>query len=153
VRIRVIKVGRPAEKDFQRLVDRYIRRLESIYRVESMVLKSSDPADLFQRLELRADRSRPEPGQVVVALDERGQSLSSPDVARFLRGCLDEGGIKRLDFVIGGPYGLPEPLRQSCQHLWRLSDMVLPSDVAWLMMWEQLYRAHSILTGSKYHHA
>lgn len=147
MKIRVIKVGRPAVREYERLVERYETRLSSTYRLDNLVLKSVDHQDLWSRLEPSNPQSR-----LLVALDERGRRMTSPSLAQFFRETLDDGRIKQLDFVIGGPYGLSDQVRSASQQLWRLSDMVLPSDLAWLILWEQLYRAHAIMTGSKYHH-
>jgi len=147
LKIRVIKVGRPAVREYERLVERYETRLSSTYRLDNIVLKSVDHQDLWSRLELTHPQSR-----LLISLDERGRSMTSPSFAQFFRETLNDGRIKQLDFVIGGPYGLSDAVRSASQQLWRLSDMVLPSDLAWLILWEQLYRAHGILTGSKYHH-
>ncbi len=45
-----------------------------------------------------------QPGDVVVLLDERGQQYSSVEFSTYLSQKM-LGGIKRLVFVIGGPYG------------------------------------------------
>lgn len=140
-------MGRPAVREYERLVQRYETRLSSTYHLENLVLKSVDHNDLLTRLDINQMSSR-----LVVSLDERGRSISSPQFAQFFRKSLEDGRIKQLDFVIGGPYGLSDAVRSASHELWKLSDMVLPSDLAWLILWEQLYRAHGIMTGSKYHH-
>lgn len=143
MKLRVIKQGRPVCKEYENLVERYIKRLNSSYQLESKIIKSNASLDDY------IGKS----GGLCVLLDERGKSISSTGFSKFLSEARSEGHIKHIDFIIGGPYGLDEKLRRSSKHLWKLSDMVLPSDLAWLILWEQLYRAHSILMGSNYHHA
>ena len=153
MRIRVVKIGKPADSCYQRLVENFVKRLRSDAQIENMIIKASHGTQRSEKQlqSLLIDESAG--GQnLVAALDERGRSQSSTDFAAFLRQCRDEGQVKSLTLIIGGPYGLSEELRRQADHLWRLSDMVMPSDMAWLMVWEQLYRAFSILKGTPYHH-
>ena len=54
--------------------------------------------------------------------------------------------------MLGGPWGLGEEVKQRAAESLRLSDMTLPHELARLVFLEQLYRAFTILHGSKYHH-
>ncbi len=91
-------------------------------------------------------------GDFVIVLDERGFSFSSTDFASKLKIILEDPRIKTLKLVIGPPYGFDDVSLKSSDMRWSLSPLTLPSDVAWLITWEQLYRAFSILNGSSYHH-
>jgi 23S rRNA (pseudouridine1915-N3)-methyltransferase len=55
-----------------------------------------------------------------------------------------------LAFVVGGPFGAP-PL-QRVDHRLSLGPMTLPHQLAWVVLLEQLYRAHKILAGEPYHY-
>ena len=55
-----------------------------------------------------------------------------------------------VTFVIGGPFGAP-PL-QRVDHRLSLGAMTLPHQLAWVVLLEQLYRAHKILAGEPYHY-
>lgn len=87
----------------------------------------------------------------VVALDERGTQLSTSELAGWLGTRMQEG--RDLDFVIGGADGLaPEVLARSNFTL-ALSRLTLPHALARVLLIEQLYRAHCILTHHPYHRA
>jgi 23S rRNA (pseudouridine1915-N3)-methyltransferase len=60
--------------------------------------------------------------------------------------------VKSMAFVVGGPYGLPENILAKADLKLALSKAVFTSDLAWLVVWEQLYRTYSIITGGNYHH-
>ncbi len=89
-------------------------------------------------------------GAIVIALDERGQMLSSPDLAQHLAQWRDEG---RQDaaFVIGGADGLAPALCDRADLLLSLGRMVWPHMLVRVMLAEQVYRAATILSGSPYH--
>lgn len=90
-------------------------------------------------------------GDFVVALDERGSHLSSPDFAHFFDTHL-QSGSKRIVFIIGGSYGLHESIISLAQKTVSFSKMTFPHNLVRLILVEQVYRAFSILKGEKYHH-
>lgn len=93
-----------------------------------------------------------EPGTYLVALDERGKEFASPDLAKSLTKWMDDPGIKRLIFLIGDPYGISKPVIEKANLLWAVSKGTLPSDLAWVVATEQIYRAFTLIKGIPYHH-
>jgi len=91
------------------------------------------------------------PADHVIALDERGRELTTSELAGWLGERMRRG--EDLAFLIGGPDGLaPEVLARSNFTL-ALSRLTLPHALARVLLSEQLYRAHSILTHHPYHRA
>lgn len=86
----------------------------------------------------------------VVALDERGLALASPEFARRL-GVWRDSGVRDVAFLIGGADGLDPALRDGAHMQLAFGPMVWPHMLARLMLTEQLYRAASILAGTPYH--
>ena len=91
-------------------------------------------------------------GAVVVALDERGQMLSSPELARRMADWRDSGR-QDLAFVIGGADGLAPALRDRADLALSFGRMVWPHMLVRVMLAEQIYRSAAILSGSPYHRA
>jgi 23S rRNA (pseudouridine1915-N3)-methyltransferase len=87
----------------------------------------------------------------VVLLDERGQQLTSKSLAAKLTDWQTDG--RDLCFVIGGPDGVSDAIRQRADMLWSLSKLTLPHGMARALLSEQLYRAWSLQTGHPYHRA
>ena len=81
----------------------------------------------------------------VVALDERGRDLTTKQFAALLQ--------RETVFVIGGPDGLDEKIKQEAALLLRLSSLTLPHALAQVVLLEQIYRAATLLTGHPYHRA
>ncbi len=101
-----------------------------------------------QRIEVAID-SACNKGRRVVALDERGTTLTTKALAQRLHGWQQEGDDVAL--IIGGPDGILPALRQQAHERIRLSDMTLPHAMARVLLVEQLYRAWSVNAGHPYH--
>ena len=89
-------------------------------------------------------------GAALVALDERGRTLSSPALADRLADWRD-AGRRDAAFLIGGAGGLDPSLRDRADLILSFGPMVWPHRLARAMLSEQLYRATAILAGTPYH--
>lgn len=87
----------------------------------------------------------------VVLLDERGKQLNSKSLAERLSNWQADG--RNLCFIIGGPDGVSDAVRQRSDFTWSLSDLTLPHGMARVLLAEQLYRAWSLQAGHPYHRA
>lgn len=85
----------------------------------------------------------------VVLLDERGKQLTSKSLASKLSDWQSDG--RDLCFVIGGPDGVSDTVRQRADMMWSLSELTLPHGMVRALLSEQLYRAWSLQTGHPYH--
>ncbi len=85
----------------------------------------------------------------VIVLDERGDDLSTLQLAECLEDWMREGGDTA--FLIGGADGLDEALKRRAEHSIRLSSLTLPHAMARLILCEQLYRAVSVIKNHPYH--
>lgn len=86
-----------------------------------------------------------------VVLDERGQRMSTLQLAEAMRGWRQQG--RDVAFVVGGADGLAPGIKSSADLLLRLSDLTLPHGLVRVLLAEQIYRAHSVITGHPYHRA
>ena len=86
-----------------------------------------------------------------VVLDERGQRMSTLQLAEAMRGWRQQG--RDVAFVVGGADGLAPGIKASADLLLRLSDLTLPHGLVRVLLAEQIYRAHSVITGHPYHRA
>ena len=88
---------------------------------------------------------------LIVALDERGADWTSVQLSERLAGWQQSGHDVAL--IIGGPDGLAPDLLAAATQRWSLSRLTLPHGMVRVLIAEQLYRAHSILSGHPYHRA
>lgn len=92
-----------------------------------------------------------QPGDVVVLLDECGKEYTSREFASQIDRKMVQG-IKRLVFVIGGPYGFSQEMYDRANEKISLSRMTFTHEMVRLFFVEQIYRAMTILRGEPYHH-
>jgi len=92
------------------------------------------------------------PGARIVALDERGASLSSENFAASMGKARDDGA-PALALFIGGPDGLDEDIRKRAHLTLAFGAMTWPHQLVRVMAAEQIYRAITILSGHPYHRA
>lgn len=154
MKVLILRVGRGREAWADEAVEAYARRLRSRMPVEERRLKPEPFRGDVERVR-EAEGARVlavlRPGDRLVALDERGEQLTTEQLARLI----DDAARRsagRLVFALGGPYGHAEAVRRRADRVVALSRLVLNHEVARVVLAEQLYRAGTILWGGKYHH-
>jgi 23S rRNA (pseudouridine1915-N3)-methyltransferase len=88
-------------------------------------------------------------GAALIALDERGKAITTPDFSSKLETFKDAG--RPVALIIGGPDGLDEqcpPARRSCHQLRRHDHA---ASIVRVLAAEQIYRAMTVLSGHPYH--
>ncbi len=85
----------------------------------------------------------------LIALDERGRSWRTRDLADYLDDAMQEG--RDLAFLIGGADGLHPRCLEAAERQWSLSALTLPHMLVRVIVAEQLYRAWTLLSGHPYH--
>ncbi|MBC6439059.1 MAG: 23S rRNA (pseudouridine(1915)-N(3))-methyltransferase RlmH [Rhodospirillales bacterium] len=147
MRLTVATVGRVRDGPFRTLWDDYAGRLP-------WALTLREIADAYgpRRREREGEKllaALPD-GSTLVALDERGKTRTSRQLAEWLGHQRDEGD-RDIGFVIGGADGLSDAVRSRAFLTLSLGTMTWPHKMARIMLIEQLYRAHTILAGHPYH--
>ncbi len=87
----------------------------------------------------------------LIILDEKGHSKKSIELSAYIRKVREDLNIQKVVFLIGGPYGLGEKIKKRADFKLRLSELTFNSEVAIVVMSEQIYRIFSILSGHPYH--
>lgn len=153
MKLLIVAVGQRVPDWAQTAWDDYAKRFPHELKVELKAVKTEPRASKSLESLYAAERSRIEAalpkGCRIVALDERGTSLSTVALAQKLTHWQLEGDDVAL--VIGGPDGLDPSFRQSAHERIRLSDLTLPHAMVRVLLIEQLYRAWSINANHPYH--
>ena len=156
MKIVLLTVGKTTAKNIVSGIEMYTERIRHYVPFELVSIP-----DLKSTAALSADQQKVREGQGIIAalnpgdrvvlLDERGEMLTSRKFAQRIQQRMS-AGVKRLVFVVGGPYGFSEEVYARAEARLSLSAMTFPHDLVRLLFIEQLYRAMTILKGEKYHH-
>ncbi len=92
-----------------------------------------------------------ETSDFVILLDENGKEFSSVNFSAYLQKRMNTG-LKRLVFIIGGPYGFSTEVYSRANSKLSLSKMTFSHQMIRVFFIEQLYRAFTILRNEPYHH-
>ncbi|HKC40808.1 MAG TPA: 23S rRNA (pseudouridine(1915)-N(3))-methyltransferase RlmH [Gemmatimonadales bacterium] len=138
MRYRLVAVGRMKNAALRAACDDYIDRLRHYTKVEEQEVKD----------EARVLGAVPE-GTRLVALTRRGEEWTSGQLAEWAGRWEMDG--RDVTFAIGGSETLPDDVLRKAERLWSLGRLTLPHELARVVVYEQLYRAHTIRRGEPYH--
>lgn len=133
----------------------YVQRLPRDWKLELVEIplaQRGKNADIARAKQAEGEKVlKAAEGLHIVALDERGESWTSPDLAQQAQRWQMLG--RDVALLIGGPDGhAPEVLQRAAQR-WSLSKLTLPHALVRVMVAEQVYRAWSLMAGHPYHRA
>lgn len=157
MRLSIAAVGRMKNGPERELVARYLERAAGAgkplaltgFQVSELAESRAGSPASRKAEEAKAIRAALPEG-ILVALDERGRSLSSDAFATQLGRWRDDGRSS-VGFVIGGADGIDSDLVGKADLVISFSPMVWPHQLVRIMLAEQLYRATTILSGHPYH--
>ena len=151
MRITLIAVGRMRAGPEKALAERFLGRIAAwpvaIREVEE---RRRLTGEALKRAEAELILASVPDGALLVALDERGKSLTSRAFAGRLSAWQDEG-LADLAFAIGGADGLHGTVRDRARLVLGLGAMTWPHFVVRGLLLGQLYRAQQIIAGHPYH--
>ena len=152
-KLKIITIGKLKTSFWQDAAAHYFKRVQQYRKIEILELKDGEAS-------LAPEVRKIQEGQRIlekisapawtIALDERGQSLDSPALARLLEQ-LDQGAHTAC-FVIGGAHGLDHAVLEHARMRLSLSALTWPHEMARVLLLEQIYRAECIRRNLPYHH-
>ncbi|PLX90132.1 MAG: 23S rRNA (pseudouridine(1915)-N(3))-methyltransferase RlmH [Desulfuromonas sp.] len=158
MKLTVLCVGKLSIPFLREGAEEYRQRLKRYLPVEEIELKEEKRggkkarADFVRNSEAEALLAKIPPSSYVIGLDEKGRRASSEQLATTLDKHMTTG-TNNLCLLIGGAYGLTDELRRQCDSLLSLSDMTMTHQMARMFLYEQLYRAMTIIRGEPYHNS
>ncbi|SHI33330.1 23S rRNA (pseudouridine(1915)-N(3))-methyltransferase RlmH [Aquimarina spongiae] len=154
--IKLLAIGKTDDKQMNQLIDNYIKRLSHYIKFDFEIipdLKNAKNLSEAQQKEKEGELilGKLTTADVLIVLDENGKQYDSVGFSEVLQKYMNSG-IKRLVFVIGGPYGFSSQVYQRAQAKLSLSKMTFSHQMIRLFFIEQLYRGYTILRNEPYHH-
>lgn len=138
MRLIVVQSGKLRDAHCIAMRDEYAKRFSRFGKLD---LREQQP---------RAERSLWPKCDFRVLVDERGTSYTSPAFAAALEQWTMRHGT--VAFCIGAAHGHDAATAAEADSSWSLGSLVLPHQLAHVIVVEQLYRAATILAGIDYHH-
>lgn len=154
--ITLIVIGKTNAKYLIEGLDEYTRRLKHYITYNINILpdiKNTKNLTEEQQKETEGKLilNALKPGDFLVLLDERGKEFSSMQFSDYLQRKMNSG-LRRLVFVVGGPYGFSKDVYNKSDEKLSLSKMTFSHEMIRLFFTEQIYRAMTIIRGEPYHH-
>lgn len=158
MKIRIIQIGKTKDSYLEEGISEFTKRLSPYVKLEIVTLKEVMASKAFTKEHckevegeeiLRVLNGKGDNVGAIIALDEHGKEFTSVEFSQFLGKFFDRGD--RINFIIGGPYGLAENVRKKANTLCAFSKMTFTHQMIRLFLLEQIYRGVSIIKGKEYH--
>ncbi len=147
MKIKIIAVGKQKASPTLELCQEYLKRLKwPVSLIEVDAPKGSTSAQEAPLILKHLGKAG-----LVVALDERGETYTSPDFAKKLQNWQNMATGNEVVFLIGGADGFAPEIRKSAQFLMSFGKQTWPHMMVRAMLLEQIYRAQQIIAGHPYH--
>ena len=149
----LLAIGKMRFAPYRAAADEYLKRLKHYINLREVELKSEASPKLSE-MQIREKESRQimsmiEPSTHLFVLDERGKLMNSEQFAEVIGGLMSQS--VDMAFAIGGAFGHHECLRQRANLVFGLSPLTFPHELARVLVYEQIYRAMTILRNEPYH--
>lgn len=151
MKIRIITISHKAPAWLQEGYQEYAKRIPYLELVEIEAEKRTENSNIEKIREREATKllAQCKTGEFIIALDVKGKSWSTEQLANQLKTWLQNGA--NVNLIIGGPDGLSKQLLSKANLIWSISTLTFPHLFIRLILAEQLYRAYSILQHHPYH--
>ena len=153
MRINLIAIGKKMPDWISHGIEHYKKQLPKNYNFTITALESQNrksiSAENTKNLEEKLILEAASGSSLLIAFDELGKQQSSKELSKSIEKWQLEG--ESVAMIIGGADGLSSELKQKCNLIWSLSNLTLTHSMARLLLVEQLYRGHSLMTNHPYH--
>jgi 23S rRNA (pseudouridine1915-N3)-methyltransferase len=154
--IALITVGKTDNKELNTLITVYKNRLSHYVKFDFEVIPDLKKAKNLSETEQKQKEGalilkKIQPSDTLILLDENGKTFDSVGFSGYLQKHMNSG-LKRMVFVIGGPYGFSSEVYKKANGKIALSKMTFSHQMVRLFFIEQLYRGFTILKNEPYHH-
>lgn len=156
MKIELAVIGKTSIGYLKQGIDEYIKRLMhyvpfEIKYIDDIKNTKNISEDQQKRTEGAKILSLLDKSDFVVLLDEHGKEYTSMQYSSYIQKRM-LSGVKKVVFVIGGPYGFSQEVYDRANDKISFSKMTFNHEMIRLIFTEQLYRAYTIINHEPYHH-
>ena len=156
MKITLLVVGKTSTGYLKQGIDEYCARLNPYVAFEIQYLSDAKNTRNMSEQQQKSCEgnqilSSLDKSDFVVLLDEHGKENTSVDFSQYIQKRM-LSGVKRVVFIVGGPYGFSDEIYSRANDKVSLSKLTFSHEMVRLIFTEQLYRAFTILNHEPYHH-
>ncbi len=150
--MKLIAVGKTKEKFCVLAQEKYLKNIKIFTSFDLHFVKEEKRKNKLENINKEGERilQKISADDFVLVLDSSGKILSSEKLAEKIEFLQNES--KNIVFVIGGTFGLSEDVLKRADFIWSLSNLTFTHEMARIILYEQIYRAFTILKNKKYHY-
>tara|TARA_B100001094_G_C17838791_1_gene626907 strand:- start:174 stop:623 length:450 start_codon:yes stop_codon:yes gene_type:complete len=141
-------IGKAKNSDEDKITYKYLKRIKNIelkqYEIKNISLKRKREEEALKLI-----NATPKNGKLIL-LDEKGENLSSTDLAKIILNWRDNN-ITNVNFAIGGAFGNAEKIKRTADRVIAFGQLTWPHQMVKMMIAEQIYRIETIIQGHPYH--
>ena len=141
-------IGKAKNSDEDKITYKYLKRIKNIelkqYEIKNISLKRKKEEEALKLI-----NATPKNGKLIL-LDEKGENLSSTDLAKIILSWRDNN-ITNVNFAIGGAFGNGEKIKKTADRVIAFGQLTWPHQMVKMMIAEQIYRIETIIQGHPYH--
>ena len=148
VRYIISTIGKAKNSDEDMITHKYLKRIKNI-ELKQYEIKTNNPEKKLEEEALKLINTTPKNGKLIL-LDEKGQNLSSTDLAKIILNWRDNN-VTDINFAIGGAFGNGEKIKNTADKIIAFGKLTWPHQMVKMMVAEQIYRIETIIQGHPYH--
>ena len=141
-------IGKAKNSDEDKITYKYLKRIKNI-ELKQYEIKNSSLKRKREEEALKLINATPKNGKLIL-LDEKGENLSSTDLAKIILNWRDNN-ITNVNFAIGGAFGNGEKIKKTADRVIAFGQLTWPHQMVKMMIAEQIYRIETIIQGHPYH--
>ncbi|ARN84198.1 23S rRNA (pseudouridine(1915)-N(3))-methyltransferase RlmH [Candidatus Nucleicultrix amoebiphila] len=150
MKISILSVGSFKTSPFIPLIKEYLTRIN--YTVQFIEIEFKKKVHGQKTHEALLIQKALPSNAYIVALDEKGKHMTSPELAKHFED-QQVKGHSHFVFIIGGADGLAQEILSNADLHLSFGRLTWPHQMVRLMLLEQIYRVQQILSGHPYHRA
>ncbi len=141
-------IGKAKNSDEDIITHKYLKRIKNV-ELKQFEVKNNSPEKKRAEEALKLINATPKNGKLIL-LDEKGENLSSNDLAKIILKWRDNN-ITNINFAIGGAFGNGEKIKKTADKVIAFGQLTWPHQMVKMMIAEQIYRIETIIQGHPYH--
>jgi len=148
--LKIYSISKKDNDEYENIVNNFIKMskrwatIENINIMNKYIIKAQNSSEIESKRSYKKEFDK-YLGSYNIVLDPSSKEMNSEEFSYLLKDRM------HINFFIGGAYGFESSFLNSCQKSIGLSQLTLSHKVAKVVLFEQIYRALSLINNHPYH--